>query len=170
VNIIQSPNPILKKKAERVEKIDSEILNIVKKMKKNLKEVPGVALAAPQVGISKAIVVTGYKPKNKDDITIPEMTLINPEITEKSKDTEELEEGCLSVIEPELRGKVNRAKRVKVSAQNEKGEKIEIKAKGFFARVLQHEIDHLEGKLFLDRADPTTLYKPKKENHEKERY
>lgn len=170
MNVKQNPDPILRKKADEVEKIDSEILDIIKKLKKTLDEVPGVALAAPQIGILKQIIVTGYKPKKEDDIGVPEMTLINPKITEISSDIEELEEGCLSVMEPEMRGQVSRAKKVKIKALNEKGKEIEVKAEGFLARILQHEIDHLNGKLFLDRVDPTTLYTPKKEDNEKERY
>lgn len=160
MSIKQNNDPVLRKKSEKVKNIDSGILNIIKRMKKALKNVPGVAVAAPQIGISKKIVVTGYKPKNENDIEIPEMVLINPELIKSSKETEELEEGCLSVMEPEIRGKVKRAKKVEVRALDEKGKEIKVKAKEFFARVLQHEIDHLNGKLFLDRADPTTLYRP----------
>lgn len=165
MKITQNPNPILNKKTAKVEKIDSEVLGVINKMKNTLSEVPGVALAAPQIGISKQIVVTGYKPKKEDDIEVPEMVLINPEIIEKSSMVEELEEGCLSVQKPEIRGQVKRAKKIKVRALNKKGDKIEIKASNFLARVLQHEIDHLNGKLFLDRADPTTLYKLEDRNN-----
>ena len=96
------------------------------------------------------------------------MVLINPKITKYSKEESKREEGCLSFMEPEIRGIVKRPKRVTVLTMTEKREKKEIKARGFLARVLQHEIDHLNGVLFVDRADPTTIYKvEEKEKNEK---
>jgi len=133
-------------------------------MKKVLNSSPvAVALAAPQIGISKAIVVTGYKSQDKKAEKIPELVLINPQTIETSKEKIKDEEGCLSLMDEEIRGEVERAKNIILEARDEKGKIKKIKAKGFFARVLQHEIDHLNGVLFVDRADPSTIYKVKNE-------
>lgn len=165
MKIIQNPNKILRNKTEEVEKIDAGIKNIIAKMKKALSESSAaVALAAPQIGITKRIVITGFKPKDKDAEIIPELCLINPRIIKSSAETIKNEEGCLSLMEEEIRGDVVRAKKIILEAMDEKGKIQKIKAEGFFARVLQHEIDHLNGILFVDRADPKTIYKV---DHEK---
>lgn len=160
MKITQNPNSILRKKAEKVEKVDAEIKKIIKKMKKILRSsTAAVALAAPQIGIAKTIVVMGYKPKEKGAEVIPKLALINPKIIKSSKEIIKSEEGCLSLMDEEIRGDVARAKKVTVEAMDEKGKIRKIRAQGFFARVLQHEIDHLNGVLFVDRADPNTIYK-----------
>lgn len=161
MKIIQNPNKILRKKTEEVGKVDSEIKKIIKKMKKFLHLSPvAVALAAPQIGINKAIVVTGFKPRKKDAEKIPELCLINPKIIKSSAEIIKDEEGCLSLMDKEeIRGNVARAKKVLIEATDEKGKIKKIKAEGFFARILQHEIDHLNGVLFIDKADPNTIYK-----------
>ncbi|TSC90623.1 MAG: peptide deformylase, partial [Candidatus Berkelbacteria bacterium Licking1014_96] len=135
MNIIQNPNPILRKKAQKVEKIDAEIKKIIVKMKKIMRSSPAaVALAAPQIGINKAIVVTGFKPKEKDAEVIPELCLINPRIIKSSAETIKNEEGCLSLMDKEeIRGNVERAKKVLIEATDEKGKIQKIKAEGFFA-------------------------------------
>ena len=166
MKIIQNPDPILRKKAEKIEKIDAEIKKIIVKMKKIIRSSPAaVALAAPQIGINKAIVATGFKPKEKDVEAIPELCLINPKIIKSSVEIIKDEEGCLSLMDKEeIRGNVERAKEIEVEALDEKGKSQKIKARDFFARVLQHEIDHLNGVLFIDKADPNTIYKV---DHEK---
>lgn len=165
MKIIQNPNKILRRKTEKVGKVDSEIKDIIAKMKKVLsKSTAAVALAAPQIGITKRIVVTGFKPKEKDAEIIPQLCLINPKIIKSSAETIKNEEGCLSLMDEEIRGEVIRAKKIILEAMDEKEKIQKIKAEGFFARVLQHEIDHLNGILFVDRADPKTIYKV---DHEK---
>ncbi|MBU2595455.1 peptide deformylase [Patescibacteria group bacterium] len=165
MKIIQNPNQILRKKAKSIKKIDGEILKIIEKMEKTLKTTKkGVAIAAPQIGISKAIIFAKYKKKKKKDVSIPRTILINPKIIKYSKETIEKEEGCLSFYKPEIRGVVKRSRRVIVSTLTEEGLKKEIKAQGFIARVMQHEIDHLNGILFVDRADQTTIYKVNEKN------
>jgi len=165
MSITQNPSDVLRQKAQKVEEINQETLADIKKIKSSLKKSKlAVAVAAPQIGISKQIAVTGYKAKNEKEISVPEFILINPKIISHSNKTEESDEGCLSFVEPEIRGVVPRYQEVTVKAINEKGEEIEIKAEGFFARVLQHEIDHLNGVLFVDRADPQSLYRPEKKD------
>jgi len=161
MKIVQNPNETLRIRAEEVPKIDAKIKGIVAKMKETMRSSPAaVALAAPQIGINKRIVITGYEPKEKEGEKIPVLTLINPKIISLSKEKIKEEEGCLSLMEKEeIRGDVERAKGVVVEAMDEKGKIKRIKAKGFFARVLQHEIDHLNGVLFIDKADPNTIYK-----------
>lgn len=160
MKIRQVPDPILRKKAKPIKKIDKEVLAIIKKLEKTLKSLKkGVAIAAPQIGISKAIVFAQYKKTKKKDVSVPRTILINPKIVKYSKEKVAREEGCLSFDKPQIRAVVKRSRRVVVSALNEKGAKKIIKSRGFMARVMQHEIDHLNGILFVDRADPTTLYK-----------
>lgn len=113
-----------------------------------------VGLAAPQVGIQSRVCVVNVS-KNK---TAPNKVLINPKIAEGSDKTETRFESCMSL--PDVRGKVERALSVKVEYEDEKGVRREIEAEGFLARVLQHEIDHLDGILYVDRMGPTERLEP----------
>jgi peptide deformylase len=141
LEIKKYPDPILRKKAEEVKEITEEIKKIAQDMIETKRSSQGIGLAAPQVGILKRIIV--LRTENHPQV------LVNPEILEKSKEKEIMEEGCLSF--PGLYLKIKRAKRVKVEALDEKGEKIKIQAEGLPARIFQHEIDHLDGILFIDR-------------------
>ena len=137
-------DPILRKKSEEVKEITDEIKKLTEDMKETMDRNQGVGLAAPQVGINKRIIVINPELANSDVFA-----LINPKITKKSKETETEEEGCLCF--PGLFLKIKRAKEIEIEVLNINGEKIKIKAQGLFARVLQHEIDHLDGILFIDR-------------------
>lgn len=131
----------------------AKLSEIVARMKKALaSQSDGVALAAPQIGVTLRIfVVAGFILKKKNDEKTPDdKVLINPEIVSLSKEKEWLEEGCLSVRY--LYGEVSRAKKVKVRAYDERGKRFTIGASGLLAQIFQHEIDHLDGKLFTDRA------------------
>jgi peptide deformylase len=115
---------------------------LIEEMKRILHENEGVGLAAPQIGVSEKIIVV--------DTGKESFSLLNPKIVEKSEEKITTKEGCLS-----LRGvwlEVARSKKVKVEAENQQGEKVTISAEGFLAVVFQHEIDHLNGKLFIDRV------------------
>jgi len=139
--IVQLGEDILRQKAQEVKKITPNIHKVLDNMAETMYEANGVGLAAPQVGISKRLVVV--------DIGEGLIELINPVIVKK--DGEETDnEGCLSV--PNLIGEVKRAKSVVVQALNRDGEKVEYEAEGLLARAFQHEIDHLDGILFVDRA------------------
>ena len=133
---------ILREKAKPVPKINSSIIKLLDNMKDTMDDALGVGLAAPQVGVSKRVIVI--------DIGEGLIEFINPEITSSEGIKKEVE-GCLSV--PGVKGEVSRAERVIVTGLNRNGDQIEIKAEGLLARALQHEIDHLEGVLFIDIAN-----------------
>jgi len=137
---------VLRKKAKPVAKIDERILELLDDMAETMRHADGVGLAAPQVGILRRVVVI--------DVGEGLIELINPEIVEASGQQRGAE-GCLSI--PGVRGEVIRPERVKVKALNRKGESIEITGTGLLARALCHEIDHLDGILFIDKVVPGTL-------------
>lgn len=158
MKIITYPNPILREKSKKVLKIDASILKFIKSLVETLRNSYGVGLSAPQVGKLLKIIVIELKKEKENDSEIPLTILINPKITFKSKEKETQDEGCLSL--PNIWGPVKRSVKIVAQALNEKGEIIEIKAQGLLARVIQHEIDHLNGILFIDRVkDKTKLYK-----------
>lgn len=132
---------VLRKKAKQVS-LDKETKELIKRMKKAVKEHDGIGLAAPQVGESKRVIVI----ETGEGFT----AFLNPEIIKKGKEKVTTKEGCLSVDGVWL--DVERAKKIKAVAINEEGEKIEIETEGVLAVVLQHEIDHLNGILFIDRV------------------
>jgi peptide deformylase len=137
---------VLRKKSKYVDKIDRKILELLDDMAETMKHADGVGLAAPQVGILRRVVVI--------DVGEGLIELINPEITE-TWGQQRGAEGCLSI--PGVTGEVMRPERVKVKALNRKGEAIEITGTGLLARALCHEIDHLDGILFIDKVVPNTL-------------
>ncbi|MCL5795063.1 MAG: peptide deformylase [Patescibacteria group bacterium] len=157
MKIIIEPNPILHKKCRKVARFDNELKKFAKAMAKTLDENAGIGLAAPQVGKSIRLVVIGHKPEKlaeiqkKDDnqAAIAQMILANPKITKFSTETNITEEGCLSL--PKIEIKIKRANKVSVLAYDLEGNRLKIRAKGLLARVLQHEIDHLDGILITDR-------------------
>ena len=147
---------ILRKKAREVEVIDDKIRELIEDMLETMHKYNGVGLAAPQVGILKRIVVIDLYDGNEP------LRLINPKIL-KTEGTQEVEEGCLSF--PNQYAKMIRPEEVTAEALNEKGEKIKIKAKGLLAQAISHELDHLDGILFVDNMLPGTLeYVEPKEN------
>lgn len=151
LRIIKYPNSVLRKKCEEVKEITKEIEVFVRNMVETMRESEGIGLAAPQVGeLKRVIVVHPIRDRSlKARAETNPQTFINPKIIRKSKEAEIDEEGCLSF--PGLFLKIKRAKKVLVEALNQEGKKIQIKAEGLPARVFQHEIDHLDGILFIDR-------------------
>lgn len=143
-NVVTVGDEILKVNAKEVTKFDDRIEKLIRNMIETLHEEDGVGLAAPQIGISKRVIIA----YNEEDDKIYE--LINPVIIE-SEGLVSGKEGCLSV--PGRIGTVKRFVKIVVEGQNAKGDKIKIEAKDMFARVLQHEIDHLNGVLFIDKAE-----------------
>lgn len=139
-NIRTKEDEILRKKSKVVTNIDERLLTLINDMKETMYASNGVGLAAPQVGILKRVVVV--------DIGEGAIVLINPEIIEKRGGVTDIE-GCLSV--PGEQGKVKRPKYVKVKAMNEKGEEILLEGEDFLARAFCHEIDHLDGILYIDK-------------------
>ena len=146
--ITDKDNKFLRSQAEPVEKITPEIRELIRKMKKIMKTNNGVGLAAPQIGVNKQIFVAELLYEGEEDGIF--YAAVNPKITNVSKEKEKLEEGCLSL--PKLYGEVPRAKKITVEYLNEMGKKKRLKASGLLARIFQHEIDHLNGGLFIDKA------------------
>jgi len=151
--IITTPDPRLREKSEKVHKIDDEILGIIAKMRKLSmdweKKHPyelSAAMAAPQMGINKRIIIVRDDMQDKGKATFT--ALINPEIIKTEGKTKKDFEGCLSV--PAIYGMVPRATKVRVKAKLEDGTEVRIKATDELARTLLHEIDHLDGILFID--------------------
>jgi peptide deformylase len=139
-NIRTNKDEILRKRCRNIDEVTDRIKILAEDMKETMYNSKGVGLAGPQVGILRRIVVI--------DVGEGPYVLINPEILEISG-SQIANEGCLSL--PGIRGEVDRPDYVKVRALNENGEKIEIEAKGLFARAMMHEIDHLDGILFIDK-------------------
>ena len=160
MKIITIPNPILKKKCKPVNKINGEVKNILDDMLKTMYSA-GIGLAAPQVGIDKRLIVLDVSPrpglkryqekKNevKNKIKPNPFQMINPEITWLSKEKDTDEEGCLSI--PGIMANVTRPSSCKVKYLDKNGNKKELHADGLLSRCLQHEIDHIDGILFIDR-------------------
>ncbi|MCC6179190.1 MAG: peptide deformylase [Chloroflexi bacterium] len=141
--IVALGNPVLRKKARKVSKIDQSIQRLVDDMIDTMRDAPGVGLAAPQIGVPLQVAVVETEPGEVH-------TLINPEIV-KLEDEHLLDEGCLSV--PGYWAKVRRAVRVTVKAKDLKGKEIRLTGEGLFGQALQHEIDHLQGMVYVDRLD-----------------
>jgi peptide deformylase len=134
-------DPVLKQKAQKVDKVDSKIKRLVEDMIETMKFANGVGLAAPQVGEPLRVIVVDYENKP--------IAFINPEILEAEGETIDLE-GCLSV--PGIELKIKRYERIVFKAQDLNGKVKKYRAKGLLARVIQHEIDHLDGVLIVDRG------------------
>lgn len=145
-----APDPILRRKTRRVPTVDASIQKLIDDMIETMHDAYGVGLAAPQIGKSLRLAV----------IQVPEeevLVLINPEIVKQTGECE-VDEGCLSV--PGYRGVIKRAKTVTVKAKDRENREYRVRGKELLAQALQHEIDHLDGKLYIDRMeDPTKLEK-----------
>jgi len=155
LEIYKYPDPVLQKKAEPVKAIDASIQKLIEDMLESMYQAPGIGLAATQVGQPIRIIVFDVRPREEGRNP---SYLINPEIIE-AEGEQTLEEGCLSV--PEYFSEVKRKAKVKVQGLDAKGKPVEICGEGVLATVLQHEIDHLDGILFIDRisALKRALYK-----------
>ena len=156
LKVARMGHPVLRTRARAIdvgEIKSSRIQQLIDDMFETMGEYQGVGLAAPQVHESVRLFVAGFAPSpeddDEDDERVPLMALINPEITVAGPETVEDWEGCLSI--PDIRGKVPRARAIVVRAFDRKGKRIELRASGFTARVVQHETDHLDGVLFFDR-------------------
>ena len=142
--VVDNPNErrILRAKAKKVSRFDSSLDRLITDMWETMRDAPGVGLAAPQVGESIRVLVAEYEDEA--------VALVNPEIIKRSEDEELGTEGCLSI--PGYVGDdVARALAITIKARDPKGKEIRLKAEGWFARILQHEIDHLDGVLYTDR-------------------
>lgn len=145
------PDPVLRNKTSRVERIDSALDRLIEDMVETMHAAPGVGLAANQVGAPLQLAVIDLSAREDEGQRHPLIVIINPEILSMEGSVIE-EEGCLSI--PDYAEKVKRAARVKVRAQDRSGKPVEIEAEGLLAKALQHEIDHLNGLLFVDKLSP----------------
>lgn len=155
LQVRQVGDPILGIKCEKVDvnNINSEILEEIEDLKETLNFSEGYGIAAPQVGINRRIVIIQVDKEKcyyKDCEDVPTTVMLNPVWRKLSEDTDITYEGCLSV--PNIRGKVERYKNIEVTYYNEQGQKVVKEANGFTARDIQHECDHLEGIVFLERV------------------
>jgi len=155
LEIRKYPDPVLGKKAKPVELINESLKTLIQNMVETMYQAPGIGLAANQVGRPLRLIVFDVTPKDQSPNP---SAIINPELIEADGD-QTVEEGCLSV--PDYYSEVKRSARVKVRGLNDQGHPVEVCAEGTLATVLQHEIDHLDGILFIDRISSLkrTLYK-----------
>lgn len=149
--IISIPHPTLRRKARRVTEFGPELQRLIDDMVETMRQAPGVGLAAPQVDVPLRVIVVEYGSEEDEDVPPKLYTLVNPEITRASGDTLIGTEGCLSI--PNVLGDVERATGVTIKGFNRRGQPLKIKASGWLARIFQHEVDHLDGVLFVDRAE-----------------
>lgn len=145
------PAEVLRRKAKKVSAFDSDLQKLIGDMVETMREAPGVGLAAPQVAVSSRLVVVEFGDEDDEDAPQKLYVVVNPEIVQKSEEMVSGVEGCLSI--PNIVGEVERHQSVVVKGQNRRGQPVKIKASGWLARIFQHEIDHLDGVLFTDRAE-----------------
>lgn len=170
LDVVTVPDPLLREKARPIEKFDPELRQLANNMLETMAVAEGVGIAGPQVGLLQRLFVMRLR---EDDKRVPEghpltgkgLVLVNPEIIERNDEWEEGMEGCLSI--PGYVGLVPRRTRIVVHARNEWGKPKRYEVEGFVARVMQHEIDHLDGILFLDRlTGDDKLFKVEPANEE----
>lgn len=155
--IITSENPILRQKAKKVHRFDASLQKLVDDMFETMHASNGVGLAAPQIALSIRVFVAEYEGRR--------VAIFNPEIV-KAEGEERGQEGCLS-IPGYVGNNIRRAAKIVVKGVDVKGKPVRVNAEGWFARILQHEIDHLDGILFLDRLDsPDDLLEAQPEEYE----
>lgn len=160
LEIVTVPAPVLRRKARKVTDFGGELQELIDDMVETIRDAPGVGLAAPQVGEPLQVVVVEYAEHedhedNEEPAEKPKpprlYTIVNPEISRFSEEKEVGTEGCLSI--PGYAGNVMRPVEITIRGFNRRGQPMRVKAKGWLARIFQHEIDHLEGVLFTDLAD-----------------
>jgi peptide deformylase len=153
-NIVTPPNPTLRKKAQKVHTFGAPLQTLIDDMIETMQAAPGVGLAAPQVDISQRVIIVEYADPPEDPEAPPKpaklYAVVNPEIARTSKETVLGNEACLSL--PGFMGEVERYEWVTVKGQDRHGNDFKLKPKGFLARIFQHEIDHINGVLYIDRA------------------
>ncbi|MGB8980944.1 MAG: peptide deformylase [Anaerolineales bacterium] len=161
--IVTLPEAVLRRKARAITTFDKSLQTVIDDMIETMRQAPGVGLAAPQIGLSERLIVVEYfeheEDEEKEDAPKKVYTLLNPEIVKASEEMVMGIEGCLSI--PGLVGEVDRHAAVQIKALNRHGKPTKIKAAGWLARIFQHEIDHLNGVLFPDRA--TRVWKPQED-------
>ncbi|MGI8723801.1 MAG: peptide deformylase [Methyloceanibacter sp.] len=143
--ILTIPEPILRRQAAPVERVDEPLRRLIDDMLATMYDAPGVGLAAPQIGISRRLIV--MDPTKDEDEKAP-LVMVNPKLLERSDELRLHEEGCLSI--PDFTAEIERPARVRIAFIDKEGKAQETELEGIWATVVQHEIDHLEGLLFID--------------------
>ena len=151
-DIVLMGDPVLREEADDVTVFDDELRPLVRDMYETMYHADGIGLAAPQIGISKRILVVDLRRADEEGGEAPKIALVNPTITWSSDETYRQSEGCLSI--PGLEEVVERPFAVRVEGRDVNGNEVTVEADDLFGRALQHEIDHLDGILFLDRVTP----------------
>jgi peptide deformylase len=143
--IITIPDPVLRKEAQAIERVDDDLRRLMDDMLATMYDAPGVGLAAPQIGISRRLIVMDAA---RDDEERDPLVMVNPEILDLSDEMRVHEEGCLSI--PEVTAEVERPAEIRVAFLDREGKPQEVELEGIWATIVQHEIDHLNGVLFID--------------------
>jgi peptide deformylase len=153
--ILTSPHPTLRDRAIKVKAFTSKLDQLIEDMIETMRATAGVGLAAPQIGVNQRVIVVEYAEESEDPETPPKpprlFVVVNPEIVRHSKETVEGNEACLSL--PGYFGEVDRYESVTVKGLTRHGKPFKFKASGWLARIFQHEIDHIQGSLYIDRAN-----------------
>ncbi len=147
--IVLMGDPVLRTTAEEVGAFDDDLHSLVRDLFETMYHAEGIGLAAPQIGVSTRVIVLDL---HREDVDDEQLALVNPSVTWLSKETDKQSEGCLSI--PGLEDIVKRPAEVRVDAHDPDGNPVTVEAEDLLARALQHEIDHLDGVLFLDRVSP----------------
>jgi len=150
-DIVTIPDPILYRKARKVTDFGKELQTLVDDMVETMRVAPGVGLAAPQVDVPLRVIVVEFGDEEDESVPLKLFPVVNPEITRFSKEQVIGTEGCLSI--PDFVGDVDRSVGVVVKGMNRRGQPMRIKSSGWLARIFQHEVDHLNGVLFIDRTE-----------------
>ena len=149
--IITLPNDALRRRAHKVTDYGPDLQTLIDDMVETMRVAPGVGLAGPQLAVSQRVIVVEFGDEEDEEVPPKLHIVVNPEIKRPSRETVLGQEGCLSI--PGYVGEVERAKSVTVRGHNRRGHKIKITAQGWLARIFQHEVDHLNGVLFVDKAE-----------------
>lgn len=162
--ILKHPHPTLRKKSKVVTEFDEKLKQLVADMADTMYDAPGAGLAAPQIGVLQRVVIMDVTSKEEENQLI---VLVNPEIL-NGEGSQVDEEGCLSVVD--YTAKVKRFEKIHVRTQNMEGKESEFEAEGWFARVIQHELDHIDGVLFIDHLSglKRALYKKQRKKQLRE--
>ncbi|HEY5668541.1 MAG TPA: peptide deformylase [Anaerolineales bacterium] len=149
--IITLPSSTLRRKARKVTSFGPQLQSLIDDMVETMREAPGVGLAAPQVDVSWRVIVVEFGDEEDEEAPKKLYTVVNPEISRASQEMSVGTEGCLSI--PGFVGEVERPDAITIKGLNRYGKPFRINADGWLARIFQHEVDHLEGVLFIDRAE-----------------
>jgi peptide deformylase len=168
--IVTLPDPVLRRKTRVVTKFDKSLQTLIEDMIETMRDAPGVGLAAPQVGVAERVIVVEYfeneeAEEAEDEAKKKVWAMVNPEIVKASEEKVMGVEGCLSI--PALVGEVERYEALHVRGLNRYGRPMRVKAHGWLARIFQHEIDHINGVVFTDRA--TKIWQPQTEEEKEDR-